>query len=237
MARELHDIAAHHLSGIAVMTGAIGRQIDVDPEGAKEAVRRVRGETTAMLGELRGLVRLLRDTTSGEDADEAHVETLATVPALVDRARASGIDATLTMHHTPDGRPPQDVVGPLAQLAAYRTVQECLANVVRHAPGARCEVVLDARDPAALAISVRNGPPPAPTLPPALPPGVTATLPGGGLGLVGMRERADLTDARLDHGPQPDGGWLVTLTLPVGGTTGPTPGPAPGTDPTDGAHG
>ena len=207
MARELHDIAAHHLSGIAVMTGAIGRQIDVDPAAAKVAVQRVRAETSAMLDELRTLVRLLRDAP--EDA-ERPVETLAAVPALVDRARAAGVDATLTVLGDPAEH--WGAVGPLAQLAAFRTVQECLANVVRHAPGARCEVVLDARDPAVLQVGVVNGPPPAPVAPPEAG---RDGRPGGGLGLVGMRERADLTDARLSYGPEPDGGWRVALTVPT----------------------
>lgn len=204
MARELHDIAAHHLSGIAVMAGAIVGQIDADPEAAKTSVRRVRTETTAMLAELRSLVRLLRDAHPAEGG----VETLAAVPALVERVRASGVAATLTVLGTPDGQPPADAAGPLAQLAAFRTVQECLANVIRHAPGARCEVVLDAGDPAVLRITVRNGPPAAPGRIDVREDG------GGGLGLVGMRERAELTGAHLSYGPEPDGGWLVQLEVP-----------------------
>lgn len=232
MARELHDIAAHHLSGIAMMTGAIVGQIDADPEAAKASVRRVRGETTAMLGELRSLVHLLRDpdaaapeggsAATGEAGARTGVETLASVPALVERARAAGLDASLTIpgaDPAPDARPPGADAGPLAQLAAYRTVQESLANAVRHAPGARCEVVLDARDPATLLFSVRNGPPGAPAA--SRPPD-----PGrGGLGLIGMRERADLTGARLEVGPQPDGGWLVALAIPRHADAAPAPRP------------
>lgn len=241
MARELHDIAAHHLSGIAMMTGAIVGQIDADPEAAKASVRRVRGETTAMLGELRSLVHLLRDAGSietsaagagtgehgepGAPGAPTGVETLASVPALVERARAAGLDASLTVLGTDpagDRLAPGADAGPLAQLAAYRTVQESLANAVRHAPGSRCEVVLDARDPASLLVSVRNGPP-ARTSPAAHAPD-----PGrGGLGLLGMRERADLTGARLEVGPQPDGGWLVTLAIP----RHPEPAPAAAPDP------
>ncbi|MBX9243756.1 hypothetical protein ICW40_02920 [Actinotalea ferrariae] len=204
MARELHDIAAHHLSGIAVMTGAIGRQIDVDPEAAKAAVQQVRAETSAMLDELRSLVRLLRDAP---DEAEHPQETLAAVPALVERARAAGLDASLAMLGSPAEH--WDAVGPLAQLAAFRTVQECLANAIRHAPGATCEVVLDARAPAVLQVSVTNGPPTTTPVP------ASSDRPGGGLGLVGMQERADLTDARLTYGPQPDGGWRVSLAVPA----------------------
>lgn len=233
MARELHDIAAHHLSGIAVMAGAISRQIDVDPQAAKAGVERVRAETSAMLDELRSLVRLLRDTPAPDDG-ESRVESLTSIPDLVDRVRAAGVDATLTVLGTDDGRPPADSVGTLAQLAVHRTVQEALANVVRHARGARCEVVLDARDASALVVSVRNGPPSAP--PPAgAPTGTVGTRTGtdGGLGLVGMQERADLTDAHLTYGPQPDGGWQVTLTVPTHAHAAP-PSTA-GTSTTEGA--
>lgn len=210
MARELHDIAAHHLSGIAVMTGAIGRQIDADPQAAKAGVARVRAETSAMLDELRSLVRLLRDTPG----PESRLESLNGIAALVERVRESGVDASLTVlgmdevTGTEELTVPSGVVGPLAQLAVHRTVQEALANVVRHAPGARCEVVLDGRQEGRLVVSVRNGPPRGT---------VAARLSddGGGLGLVGMQERADLTDAHLAYGPQPDGGWLVMLTVPT----------------------
>lgn len=232
MARELHDIAAHHLSGIAVMTGAIGRQIDVDPEAAKAGVERVRAETSGMLDELRSLVRLLRE--SPEEAEHP-VETLAAVPGLVERARAAGVDASLTVLGNPAAQ--WDAVGPLAQLATFRTVQEALANVVRHAPGARCEVVLDARDPVVLRVGVTNGPPSAPPGPDRTGPDRTgpAQEPRGGLGLVGMQERADLTDATLTHGPLPDGGWRVTLAVPAHHDAGPEPAPGPPAGPTDGA--
>ncbi|NCT90473.1 hypothetical protein GXB85_05860 [Cellulomonas sp. APG4] len=221
MARELHDIAAHHLSGIAVMTGAIGRQIDVDPEAAKAAVQRVRAETSGMLDELRTLVRLLRE---GPEEAEHPVETLAAVPGLVERARASGVDASLTVLGNPAAQ--WDAVGPLAQLATFRTVQEALANVVRHAPGTDCEVVLDARDPGVLRVSVSNGPPPVPQGPDRTGPAHEART-GGGLGLVGMQERADLTDATLTHGPRPDGGWRVTLAVPAHHDAGEAPSPGP----------
>ena len=210
MARELHDIAAHHLSGIAVMTGAIKRQIDTDPEGAKIAVQDVRESSREMLRDLRKLVSLLREDPTQTTGTMVREESLAGIPGLVEAARRTGSDVTLTVHDRPDGRPPGTQVGPLAQLSAYRTVQEGLANAARHAPGAGCEVVVDARDAAEVRVSVRNDPP--------LTPTVTSPLPSsgsGGFGLVGMRERAELTGARLDVGPAADGGWLVSLRLPT----------------------
>jgi signal transduction histidine kinase len=205
MARELHDIAAHHLSGIAVMTGAIRGQIDTDPEGAKRAVEQVREQSRTMLRDLRSLVGLLReDAPPGTPPGTPRQETLAGIAGLVDDARATGADVALTVLDRAGGPPD---IGPLAQLSAYRTVQEALANAARHAPGARCEVVVDARDAAAVRVTVENAAPSGPLPTPG--PG------DGGFGLVGMAERAELTDARLAFGPTDAGGWLVSLTLPV----------------------
>ncbi|MER6975241.1 histidine kinase [Nocardioides sp. NPDC000445] len=203
MARELHDIAAHHLTGIAVMTGAVERQIDTDPAGAKESVRQVRTQSTAMLRELRGLVTLLR--SPGQAGEASGHERLSQLGSLVDDARRAGLEVSFSLLGA--GSVPESV-GPLAQLSAYRTVQECLANAARHAPGARCEVVLDARDPAEVMVTVRNGPPPIPAEPPRR----------RGLGLVGMQERADLTDSTLEAGPTAEGGWQTRLRIPATAT-------------------
>lgn len=207
MARELHDIAAHHLSGIAVMSAAIGTQIDTDPEGAKEAAAQVRRQSVSVLHDLRSLVGLLRvgdEDASGSGPTPTRIENLAGVAALANDFSSAATPVELTVLEAPD-RPLGEGIGPLAQLAAYRMVQESLANAARHAPGARCEVVVDDRDAARLVVTVRNGPP---TRPPAVAVG------SSGFGLVGMRERADLTGARLEHGPTSDGGWQVLLRIP-----------------------
>lgn len=198
MARELHDIAAHHLSGIAVMTGAIGAQIDTDPAGAKTAVAEVRDQSRAVLRDLRSLVGLLRE---GDGSDEVRPENLAGIDGLVADAARTGRDVGLTVL-TGDGELGHGV-GPLAQLAAYRVAQEALANAVRHAPGAPCEVIVDDRDADAVLLEVRNGPSTS-----------AAEGPSGGFGLIGMRERAELTRATLEIGPADDGGWRVAMRLP-----------------------
>ncbi|MGY0386334.1 sensor histidine kinase [Nocardioides sp. WG-D5] len=203
MARELHDIAAHHLTGIAVMTGAVERQIDTDPAGAKESVRQVRTQSTAMLRELRGLVTLLRSPGQAEEAS-GH-ERLSHLGSLVEDARRAGLPVSLSNLGPATAF---EKVGPLAQLSAYRTVQECLANAARHAPGAPCEVVVDAREPAEVVVMVRNGPPPGPVAP-------SGSLRRRGLGLVGMQERADLTGSTLEAGPTAEGGWQTRLRIPA----------------------
>jgi len=202
MARELHDVAAHHLSGITMVTGALSRQIDTDPEGAKHAVREVREHSKELLRDLRGLVTLLREEPVGDATRE---ESLAGIGSLVETAQRTGARVTLTVLDRPDGRPPGTGVGPLAQLSAYRTVQEALSNAARHAPAAACEVVLDASGPEEVRVRVRNDT----TLDRAAPHEAR------GFGLVGMRERAELTGADLSVGPTPDGGWLVRLRLPT----------------------
>lgn len=205
MARELHDIAAHHLTGIAVMAGALPSQIDSDPEAAKRAVGEVRRQSRAMLRDLRSLVGLLRED-GAPPGDVTREESLSGIAVLVDTARRAGAEVSLVRHDRPDGTTVGEVVGPLAQLSAYRTVQEALANAARHAPRAAIEVTVDGRDASVVLVTVRNDPPSGPAAPDAS---------RGGFGLVGMRERAELTGATLDVGATADGGWQVALRLPV----------------------
>jgi len=197
MARELHDIAAHHLSGIALMSAVIDRQIDSDPERAHEGARQVREQSTAVLEDLRRLVGLLREDAPAERA----VETVSGIVDLVERARYR---TPVDLDVRPGGRPLGDGVGPLAQLAAYRTVQEALANVALHAPGATCSVVVDDTSDDHLTVRVDNGPATVPA---------TGGTPAGGNGLRGMRERAELVGARLQAGATDGGGWSVVLTV------------------------
>ncbi|WP_157677072.1 sensor histidine kinase [Auraticoccus monumenti] len=198
MARELHDIAAHHLSGIALMAAAVDRQIDTDPERAKRSVRQIRTQSTAVLDDLRRLVGLLRE--SGDATRSVH--TLEAVAELVEGRRATGADVELVTLRAEDGRPLGTGTGPLAQLGLYRIVQESLANAARHAPGAPVMVEVDDRSAEALTLSVTNG------------AGPTAAGTSPGFGLIGMRERAELLGGRLEHGPTPDGGWRVRLRIP-----------------------
>lgn len=252
MARELHDIAAHHLSGIALVAAAADRQIETDPRAARESVRQVRGQTRAVLDDIRRVVGLLRD---GEPAERS-VTTLATVPALVEARADAGMPVRLEQHVPADGREIGDGVGPLSQLVAYRMIQESLTNAAMHAPGASCLVTVEDADPAELVITVRDDGPSDPSgsvpvgpstsgavsndtvssgsVPAGSPPSGTPNA--GGYGLAGMRERADLIGARLEHGPTADGGWLVRLSIPrdsigIPAAPGPATTPGPSTTP------
>ena len=197
MARELHDIAAHHLSGIALMAAVVDRQIDTAPEEAHRGVQQVRAQSTAVLDDLRRLVGLLRDDSDGERS----VQTLAAVPELVERAQAQGpIELSVL---TADGRLLGAGIGPLSQLALYRTIQEALTNASTHAPGASRIVDIDDSDDSHVVVTVTNA---APTV--AGPHSVAR-----GFGLVGMCERAELVGADLRYGRTPAGGWQVRASV------------------------
>ncbi len=144
MARELHDVAAHHLSGMAVMSAAIERLIDSDPERAKVSIREVRHESGILLQNLRRMVGLLRQDDLDEHPPAASLQGL---PTLVDTACSKGAAVAIDVRRAPGWNAAADL-GPIAQLAVYRMAQEALANVVIHAPGASGVVTLDDRDPA-----------------------------------------------------------------------------------------
>ncbi|MFD4635991.1 sensor histidine kinase [Lentzea sp. NPDC058436] len=206
MSRELHDLAAHHMSGIALVAGTIARQIDSDPVAAKGLALHVREQSSGVLNDLRRLVGLLR-----EDADGAPtIESLAAVPDLVAARRATGMRIDLVVSTEPENAG----VGPLAQLVGYRVVQEALSNAAVHAPGASCVVELGPRHDDRFTVVVRNtsgrGPDPGP---------------GGGFGLVGMAERAQLVGAGIQYGATADGGWEVRLALPAGDAVRTAPQP------------
>jgi signal transduction histidine kinase len=198
MARELHDIAAHHLSGIALMASAIERQIDTAPETAKQSVRQVRAQSTAVLDDLRRLVGLMRE----DDEAPRSVTSLAALPDLVEQRRAGGAPVELHTLPATTGRPVGEGVGTLAQLAVYRIAQESLTNAATHAPGALTTVEVDDRRDDALVLSVTNG------------PGGPDQSSTRGFGLLGMQERADLLGATLRYGSRPDGGWQVQVEVP-----------------------
>lgn len=200
MARELHDVAAHHLSGIVVMASAVERLVDVNPEQAKVHLGELRHQGDLTLSSLRQVVGLLRDT--GEERHPA--ASLSQIPALVEAIAKRGTSVVLTVTDDQDGTGTEAEVGTLGGICAYRMVQESLANAAIHAPGAACQVDLDYTDPEWVSVRVTNDAPAVGPLPSER----------SGLGLVGMRERADLAAAALEYGPTDTGGWQVTLRLP-----------------------
>lgn len=207
MARELHDVAAHHLSGIAIMAAAVEGMIDSDSEAAKSSVRQIRTQSKSLLANIREVVGLLR-TGEVDAADGKRLASLEGIEDLVQQMRSRNVvvDLDVITEADDDHRDLSavDGLGPLAEVAAFRMVQESLANATLHAPGAWCRVVVDDRAADAVNVSVENGP---------ADVGPFRSR-RSGLGLVGMRERAALTGATLEYGPTSDDGWMVSLSIP-----------------------
>ncbi|GAA1815757.1 sensor histidine kinase [Agromyces neolithicus] len=196
IARELHDIAAHHLTGIIVSAQAAGSLIDVDPVRARAYLKTVGDEARTALDNVRQTVGLLR---VDDVAALAPVPSIDGIPALIDDVRARGTEVDLSVEG------PQVPLGPVAELAAYRMVQESLANAAKYAPGSRGAVRIEFTA-AHVRLSVSND---------ASPTGERGVVASGGHGLVGMRERAALVGGTVQAGPQAKGGWRNELVLPL----------------------
>jgi len=193
MARELHDIAAHHLSGIILGAQAAGALVEREPDRAAQYLRTVREEAQRTLANLRLTVGLLRPHGEGELAP---VPSIDQIPDLIETVRAGGM--AVEFERVGDPVP----LGPIAEVAAYRAVQESLTNARVHAPGAACAVTVR-YGPGAAELTVQNE-----------RPAVAAGPPGSGNGLLGMRERAALVGGTLTTGPTAAGGWRNHLVLP-----------------------
>ncbi|MGC5287503.1 sensor histidine kinase [Micromonospora sp. DT231] len=213
MARELHDVAAHHLSGMVVQAAAVERLIDRDPAAAKAGVAWIRSQGKETLDNLRLVVGVLRGRPGHEGGDGA--TPVPGLGMLDDLVRTVGTLAG-PVEFVREGQ--QRAVPPIADVALYRIAQESLSNARQHAPGAAARVVLRFR-PRSVSLEVVNE------------PAARRTVPAprtGGVGLVGMRERAQLIGASFAAGPTTSGGWSVTTTLP---TNDPVASPAEGEAP------
>lgn len=193
IARDLHDVVAHHMSVIAVQAATAPYRLG---EGMPAAVAAefdaINAAARSSLGELRQLLGVLRDPS-------ARWQGLADVPALVSSVRSAGLALRLELPDPPPALPPE------VSQAAYRIVQEALSNVVRHAPGAPTTVCarLD-EEGGKLVIEVANERPPS-----------TVSPQRSGHGLEGMRERVSALGGSFTAGPDGDGGFAVRAVLPV----------------------
>ncbi len=195
IARELHDIVAHHMSVIAIQAEAGPRKVADPPPELVESFADIRASALSGLDELRRLLGVMR--SSG--ADTAPQPGLAELDDLLDSARSGGVRVTSSVSGTARVLP-QGI-----DLSAYRIVQEALSNVMRHAPGSAARVELGYA-PSALVIKVRNDA--------CAAQAGDADQEGAGHGLIGMRERAGMLGGHLEAGPTDDGGFLVTAVLP-----------------------
>ena len=196
IARELHDVVAHHMSVIAIQAEAAPYRMPNPPEELARSFATIRATATEGLRELRRVVGVLR--ADGAADDPGPQPSLERLDDLVAAVEGAGLQATVEVSGTPRPLPAG------VELSAYRIIQEALSNAVRHAPGSPVRVELGYR-PAELALRVVNGPArsqPAPS-------------PGPGHGVVGMRERAAMLGGELTAEPRPDGGYAVTAVLPT----------------------
>lgn len=194
ISRELHDAVAHTVSVMTLQVGVVRRRQDAGSVEEK-TLRNAEDLGRQAVDELRRIVGLVRE---GERAALAPLPTLRAVEDLVAQVRGTGTEVTLRLVGDADQVPPT------VQASAYRIVQEGLTNALRHAPGAPVEVLLTSL-PDALEVAVRNGA--ATSAPPA--PGS-----GGGNGLLGLTERAQLLGGELAFGPEGEG-HVLHARLPL----------------------
>ena len=227
IAREMHDIVAHSLSSIisqadgaryaaASARTARAQQAEQqteqaeqpgqalqqsEPDIAEQTLELIADTARDSLTQMRSLLGLLR---TDEATAYAPVPTLNDVPALVEQSRRAGLPVTFTgITGTMARTLPQG-----AELAAYRTVQEALTNVLKHSPGAATTVTIHWGDEG-LELRVENEP-----VSSTAAQHIARPVPGSGNGLRGMSERIALYHGTLTYGLQPDGGWLVEAALP-----------------------
>ncbi|MFI9721830.1 sensor histidine kinase [Streptomyces sp. NPDC052396] len=203
IARELHDVVAHHLSVLSVQ-GSLARYVfDSDPPTARAALDTVTSTASQTLEEMRGLLRILRvsrqDGQGPGGPDGAASPGLAQLPALAERMGIAGL--TVQIRAGGPARP----LPPGADLCAYRIVQEALTNVLKHAGRARVSISLD-HSAESLTITVRDD---------GGEPGTAPEpVPGGGHGLIGMRERVTVYGGTFRAGPIEPAGYEVRFSLP-----------------------
>jgi signal transduction histidine kinase len=214
IARELHDVVAHHMSVISIQAQVAPHLVENPSEELKENLAGIRKNALEALAELRRVLGVLRSENPEDPyglgaagtgaAPDTPQPTLDRLDALLENTRAAGLEVVSTVH----GEPP--VYPPGVQLSAYRIVQEALSNALRHAPGSHVRVEVSHLSEG-LYLSVINSSPSAPVRP----------SPGAGHGLLGMRERAAMLGGHVMAHPTLHGGFMVSAFLPKDGVARP----------------
>ncbi|MFK4145669.1 sensor histidine kinase [Streptomyces sp. NPDC004065] len=198
IARELHDVVAHHMSVVAIQAEAAPYRVENPPPELEKAFATIRENAVAALTELRRVLGVVR--AEDYEAPEAPQPTLADLDTLLANVREAGLEVEKTVtgavRELPQG----------VELSAYRIVQEALSNTLRHAPGASARVEIG-YVLGGLGLRVVNGPAPEPSM--------VKPSPGAGHGITGMRERVSMLSGEIQTGPTGDGGYEVVVFLPV----------------------
>jgi signal transduction histidine kinase len=204
IARELHDVVAHHLALANAQAGTAAHLAATRPEQASKILDDLTGTTSSALRELKATVGLLREPNDPDGASLEPSPGLARLPELVSSCESAGLRVTVTTEG--EVRP----LSPGVDLTAYRIVQEALTNVTKHA-SARAAHIRLAYSATRLELTVTDdGTATAPSAP-AAPPDAA----GCGFGLMGMRERAQSVGGDLSAGHRPEGGFEVSTALPL----------------------
>nr|WP_221356797.1 histidine kinase [Streptomyces sp. REN17] len=207
IARELHDVVAHHMSVVAIQAEAAPYRVENPPPELEQAFKVIRENAVVALSELRRVLGVVR----AEDyaAPDAPQPRLADLDRLLENVRDAGlrVDRTVTgaVRELPQG----------VELSAYRIVQEALSNSLRHAPGAAATVEVS-YVLGGLGLRIVNGP----------ATGLVKPSPGAGHGITGMRERVSMLDGEMTAGATDDGGYEVAVFLPVPTAAAATEDPA-----------
>ncbi|MFI1394206.1 sensor histidine kinase [Streptomyces sp. NPDC020681] len=200
IARELHDVVAHHMSVVAIQAEAAPYRVENPPPELERAFATIRENAVAALTELRRILGVVR--AEDYQAPDAPQPVLDDLDNLLGNVRDAGLQAEKTI--TGAVRPlPQGV-----ELSAYRIVQEALSNALRHAPGASAKVEVS-YVLGGLGLRIVNTP----------PQGLVKPSPGAGHGITGMRERVTMLNGEMTAEPTADGGYEVTAFIPVAAAT------------------
>lgn len=203
IARELHDVVAHHMSVISVQAGLAGYVFDSDPGTARQALGTIATTSQEALEEMRRLLSVLRVDQRGEGGVPYDaVPGMARIGELAERVGAAGVQVEVRTSGEPRA------LAPGVELCAYRVIQEALTNVLKHAAPARAVVRVQYHPHQLVVVVTDDGAP-------AMPPRAADGLSSSGHGLIGMRERARLYGGTVTVGPRPEGGFEVRLTLPT----------------------
>lgn len=196
IARELHDVVAHHMSVVAIQAEAAPYRVENPPPELEQAFLTIRENAVAALTELRRILGVVR--AEDYEAPDAPQPTLADLDTLVGNVADAGlvVEKTVTgaVRELPQG----------VELSAYRIVQEALSNVLRHAPGAAAKVEVS-YVLGGLGLRIANGP----------ARGLVKPSPGAGHGITGMRERVTMLGGEMTAEATEDGGYEVTAFVPV----------------------
>ncbi|MEU5716981.1 sensor histidine kinase [Streptomyces sp. NPDC020403] len=199
IARELHDVVAHHLALANAQAGTAAHLARTRPDQAIAMIEKLPEVTASALRELKATVGLLRQDTDSQEL--APAPGLDQLPQLVETCASAGLDVSVTR----EGQP--QALTPGMDLTAYRIVQEALTNVTKHAATPSARVRLDYTAPY-LTLTITNEA--------GEPSSVAADA--RGFGLLGMRERALAAGGTFHAGPRPEGGFEVACALPLPGS-------------------